>query len=99
MVTTIDELERNTADLNSNPKQKCWGWNMHNKNREEVLTKAHFQICSLPFLDLKIGDLWNTAQVISYFVNVHDRQQNQRRNKENPFIIITYCMVQILMLK
>lgn len=58
------------------------GWNVQ-QEEGGVLTKAHFQICSSPFLDLKIGDLWNTAQVISYFANVQDRQQNWRRNKEN----------------
>lgn len=29
----------------------------HSKKREKALTTAHFQTCSLLFLDLKIGDL------------------------------------------
>lgn len=59
MVTAICKLgaERSTAYLSSKLKQKVLGVETCNERREEVLTKAHFQICSSPFLDLKIGDL------------------------------------------
>lgn len=68
------------------------------EKREKIHTKAHFQICSSLFLDLKTCDLGNMVQVISF---CHSRQNTQVKINEQQRRPVphTYYMVQILVLK
>lgn len=52
------------------------------KKSETIHTKAHFQICSSLFPDLKTCDLGNTVQVISFFLSIQKKKQKQKTNKQ-----------------